>query len=226
MPVSRWPLVTGGGCWGPLGLCLGAQVWRAVGDRYSGCVCCGESQVRVTGFAVPRGRTKTWWSLRRGLDSASESPKLQWAVHYLPCPLPHVFFKPRLLKKHWKLFVWGWEFLEASCWFCSPGTGLLGFLSTSEVETVLAIVQVKHCSRYLLLIASVTSVMGLQCCYFIFKCTFHFIGTEEGKNENYAIVPSSRACCGWQLLQHCTGGAVFKLFLLLSCCLLWGLSVT
>lgn len=210
----------------PLGYVWGLRYEGQLGTGTQDVCAVGKVRLELTAFAVPRGRTKTWWSLRRGFDSASESPKLQWAVHYLPCPLPHVFFKPRLLKKHWKLFVWGWEFLEASCWFCSPGTGLLGFLATSEVETVLTIVQVKHCSRYLLLIASVTSLMGLQCCYFIFKCTFHFIGTEEGKNENYAIVPSSRACCGWQLLQHCTGGAVFKLFLLLSCCLLWGLSVT
>lgn len=208
-------------CWGMLG--SPGYLWGLRWGQVPWCVCCGESQVRAADFCC----SLSWWSLRKGLGSASESPKLQWTVHYLPCPLPRAFlgffFKPRVLKKRWKLFMWGLEFLEASCWFCS-GTGLLGFLSTSEVENVLTIVQVKCCSRYLLIIATVTSVMGLQPCYFIFECTFRFTGIEEGKNESCAIVPSSRACCGWQLSQPCTGGALFKLFLLLS--LLWGLCVT
>lgn len=200
------PWVTSGGS---------GREWQVRPGTHGVCAV-GKARLELICFAVPWGKAQI---------QLQNLPNFSLHCALSSLPTPPCFFKPRLLKKRWKLFMWGLEFLEASCWFCSPGTGLLGFLSSSEVENMLTIVQVKYCSRCLLIIASVTSVMGLQLCYFIFECTSYFLGIEEGRNESYAIVPSSRACCGWQLFQPCTRGAGSKLFLLLSCCLLWGLSV-
>lgn len=48
VPVSRWPLVTAGGCWGAL-----ATFGGSGGDRYHGVCAVGKVRLELLSLAVP-----------------------------------------------------------------------------------------------------------------------------------------------------------------------------